>query len=329
MNAYIVMDIGGTSFRTGIYTEKGELLHLTITPSDNFLEDKNRSIEDLREMFVNRVLSIVNSIKSSCEYEIKGLGIAFPGPVHQDGVISSATTLWGPTEQRYSLQSKLQELLSDIRIEVLNDVTSAGWRYQDEIKDNFCIITVSSGIGNKVFWEKEVLLGKDNIGGEIGHFYHGGKYKDVICDCGKSGHIGAISSGRGVEKLAHILKAERPLLYNQSLLYGKETLSTYDIVYGVKHQDSFALMVLEESIKPLAKACSFMYYSIGIEKFVIMGGFAIAVGYQYTDLLKKHVLEYQTFSFGNDSSPDIILGKPDDYHGLIGMGKYLSLRTKN
>lgn len=329
MKAFVVVDIGGTSLRTAIYTEEGNLINVRKESSLNFIVN-NENIQQLQRMTVDRVISIVNEYIRKEEYTITGLGISFPGLVDKEGAVASAATLWGPMENKFPLLELLKGKLEEIHIEVINDITAAGWRYRKQITENFCIITISSGIGNKVFWDNEVLLGKDNIGGEIGHFYYGGKYKNLECDCGKKGHLGAISSGRGVEKLCRLLKMEHHDLYEKSILYDKKDITTYDIIQGVQKQDTFSLLVLEESIKPLAKACSFLHSCIGISKFVIIGGFSLAVGPLYINILRKHFHKYQAFNLSKEKLNEVfMLGESDDNHGLIGMGKYLTQKVKS
>lgn len=322
MNAFVVMDIGGTSFRSAIFTEEKELKFITKENSDNFIYNED-SVEKMQNMFVEKILSIVARYKNKGDYTIKGVGISFPGPVNEEGTIESAPTLWGSAEKKLPLLEILKKRLRDIEVVVINDITAAGWRYKNNINDNFCIITVSSGIGNKVFWNDNVLLSKDSVGGEIGHFYYGGKYKNLKCDCGAMGHLGAISSGRGIEKVIEILRNEELELYSESMLFGKPIISTYDIVRGLARNDTFAMKALEESIRPLAQSIAFIYSCIGVKKFVIVGGFALGVGTLYVETLRRFFKEFQTFNLRDNVEEMIILGEKDDNHGLIGVGYYL------
>lgn len=50
---------------------------------------------------------------------------------------------------------------------MLNDVTAAGWRYvapEPVGEDFFCMVTVSSGVGNKLFRRGEVMVPQDGRG---------------------------------------------------------------------------------------------------------------------------------------------------------------------
>lgn len=62
----------------------------------------------------------------------------------------------------------------------------------------FCLLTIGSGTGNKVFHGGEILLDADGHGGELGHWVCDASPGAPLCDRGASGHLGAITSGRGV-----------------------------------------------------------------------------------------------------------------------------------
>lgn len=65
-----------------------------------------------------------------------------------------------------------EERLPDVRLTILNDVSAAAWRYKDE--GRFCLITVSSGLSDKVFnsdlrTPDKLDLDAAGISGEMSH----------------------------------------------------------------------------------------------------------------------------------------------------------------
>ncbi|WP_027085485.1 ROK family protein [Cohnella panacarvi] len=327
MKAFLVMDIGGTYFRSGSYLESGVLVDVKKVNSDNFINLPDITIEQMQQDFLESITRIVEEYKLSNDYRITGLGISFPGPVTDEGVVREAPTLWGNTSSEFPLRHLLQLRFSDLEVIVMNDVTAAGWRYVKSKSDRFCIITVSSGIGNKVFWNGEVLIDSNGSGGEIGHSYYGGRFKELVCDCGCKGHLGAISSGRGVEKVGEYLKNEYPEQFTLSLLSHSPKITTFEMIKALAAEDDFAKIILDESIKPLAHSMSFICQLIGIKRFVIIGGFAIAVGNPYIETLKRHLNELHEFQ--KDTEIEIVFGENDDNHGLIGLGKYINVVEGN
>ena len=55
------------------------------------------------------------------------------------------------------------------RCATLNDLSAAGYAYVGRGCGDFCVVTVGSGIGNKVFVDGRPLVGPGGRGGEIGH----------------------------------------------------------------------------------------------------------------------------------------------------------------
>jgi predicted NBD/HSP70 family sugar kinase len=321
MKDAIVIDIGGTFLRYAIYRD-GELLDLNRTKSPNFIHYPDANLGQLQSVFIDTIEQVIHQTNEN-GYTCSQVGISFPGPV-LDGRVLGAPTMWGEMHDSFELLNALAIRLPNHTFTILNDITAAGWRYLNKTDGNFCIITISSGVGNKVFWNKEVLLGKGALGGEIGHSYYGGEFSDVPCDCGQNGHLGAISSGRGIEKIVSIIKKKYPEAFLQSMLNNTNKVTTHEIVEALRHNDEFSILLLEESIKPLAKSINSIVCSIGIQKFILIGGFALAVGPLYIDTLVKALREIGLFGIHTDDIETMVeLGENDDNHCLLGMGHYM------
>ena len=109
----------------------------------------------------------------------------------------------------------------------------------------------------------------------------------------------------------------------------KETITTYDIVNAINEHDEFSEFVLNESIIPIADAIACLYSFIGIKKYLFVGGFALAVGDQYVNAIKKVLHSKQLLGISvEDIENMIVLGNNDDDSGLIGMGKYIDHKNK-
>lgn len=323
MKTALVFDIGGTSFRTGVLNEEMALLVNEKFDSTNYLNS-----EGLTSFQIKRAL--VHSIyKKYIYYQDKGyviseIGIGFPGPVNSAGEVLEAPTLWGPMDKPYPLMKEIKALIPNLPIVIINDLTAAGWRYIDENNGTFGIITVSSGVGNKLFWKKEVLLSASGYGGELGHSYYGNEYKDFLCGCGYKGHIGVIASGRGVEQIANRYIIKNHDLYKKSIFNEKKTITTYDLIQGLDRNDAFSEMVVKEGTLPIASSIHFIYSLVGIEHFIIIGGFACSVGQKYIRYLNEHLIEMGVMGKTEDEIIKMVkLGEADDLNGLYGMGNYL------
>ena len=82
------------------------------------------------------------------------------------------------------LHGELRELWPEASIVLMNDVTAAGYRYLRDPDENLCVITVSSGIGHKVFIDGKPALGPSGRGGEIGHWRMDDSPGSPRCECG-------------------------------------------------------------------------------------------------------------------------------------------------
>jgi C7-cyclitol 7-kinase len=325
MRGTVVFDIGGTYIRTALYIAgKDTLKDLKKFPAPSFLNIKLPLYllqESLLQIIIKSTMEIKNDNRN---ITVDSLGIAFPGPVSESGDILKAPTLWGEMNEKYELGIKLKTYLPELKVFIINDITAAGFRYLSPELNTFCIITISSGVGSKVFWNGEVLLNK-GLGGEIGHHFFGGEYEHFPCDCGGSGHIGAIASGRGFEALFRFLSIKDRPLYEKSLLFSISGVSTPDIIKAIHMNDEFALKILTESVKPIASAISSVFTGIGINRFIIIGGAACAIGSRYTDLLITELHRISLFGLEEDDYDSMVkLGFNDDLNGLAGVGKYVN-----
>lgn len=318
----IVFDIGGTYIRAGIYNNAGLRSHILKELAPNFT--KSNSKEELLYRLLDVIKSMYKTLDEYYENEsISYIGLSFPGPVKKNGEILNAPTLWGKEICNFNIKNFISQSFEGKSVYVINDITAAGWRYLEADRKNFCIVTISSGVGCKVFKDGQVLLNSEAIGGELGHVFYRSKYLNMICDCGKNGHIGAISSGRGVESLARFLSIEMVEEFKDSLLY-ESNLSTFSIVQAIKNEDKFALFVLREAIRPIADSITFITSTIGIDDFIFVGGFFNAVKNEYMSILREEIINNGVMNLDNEMIEKMLhCGADDDNNGLIGMGKYI------
>ena len=87
------------------------------------------------------------------------------------------------------------------------------------------VVTISSGIGSKIFDRKHPsgVIDSPAWAGEIGHVIADESPDAPRCDCGGLGHLGAIASGRGIERAARRCAMGEPDSFARSMcavLYG-------------------------------------------------------------------------------------------------------------
>jgi len=252
-------------------------------------------------------------------------GIAYPGPIDADGNVHSTPTVLGSRGRKTAILAKLQRLWPSMRIVLMNDVTAAGFYHRRHPRDTFCIVTVSSGVGNKIFVNGQPIVGNSGFGGEIGHVRVDSADDAAVCDCGGTGHLGAIASGRGALLAARKKAYGDPAAFRRSSLgehvHGDPERIDNELIVAAFHAtDAWTVGVITECLTPLAQVLATLHTALGIERFVLIGGFALALGESYRVRLAE-VARQSCWDLGQDWNQMIVLAHSDDRAGLVGAGR--------
>ena len=150
MGPILVFDVGGTNIRAALYDHiNGSLINIRCIDTINYFR-YNFSLEfSIEEVLFNLIYDLGMKTLENKRPEL--ISMAFPGPINSDGSVMRASTIFGEQIINLNIKNKLTSLWPDSKIFVINDVTASGYRYLDMGHKNFCIVTVSSGIGSKIF----------------------------------------------------------------------------------------------------------------------------------------------------------------------------------
>ncbi|MFJ3640747.1 ROK family protein [Streptomyces sp. NPDC090108] len=329
-SVFTVVDLGGTTLRIARYdTATREVGDVRRVPTAGLAGHPGTSAAGLQSKVVEQLCSL--AADAVRRHGSTALGVAFAGPVTADGRVLAAPTVWSGGGEPVPLRLLLEERLG-VPVVVVNDLTAAVWRYvEGPDQQPFCLITVSSGIGCKVYRAGEVLLDADGHGGELGHWTCDPSPDAPLCDCGGRGHLGGIASGRGTLAAARRAAHADPDGYARSALAqaapDPEGLDNPAFAAAVRGGDPFATTVLRGGLAHLASAVTAVFTSIGVRRYVLMGGFALALGPHCVRLLGEEL--ERLGCFGLDAAEIrrmVVLGAPDDDHGLVGAGRLLAAR---
>ena len=321
----LVFDIGGSKLRAAQYhSDSRTVSHVTTVSTPNYCTMPNETSQlDIYYSLIRRMDELSIKVLNGKAPDV--ISIAFPGPIDNRGNAFSAPTIWREApDEPINLIGDMYSQWPNSEIYVLNDVSAAGYRYITNCNEDFCIITVSSGIGNKIFVNGKPITGIRGRGGEIGHLRVDFSKEAPVCDCGGIGHLGAIASGRGVLNLARRMATNKN--FSTSLLAGKddfdsEKLTTADLVEAFHQNDPWTISVIRKAVAPLARTLVGIHLSLGIERFIIIGGFALALGEPYRKELIR-TAEQLCWQIGQNWDTMIELGPSDDLSGLIGAGRF-------
>ena len=251
----ILLDVGATYFRIAIMGSDGQLLHEPQrVPSPSKLSYPQDTLEDLQERLMETLASEINSnVTSHGNMSFEEVGVSFGAVISNDGIVKDASVMWGDAARGYDFGKSLTEHLPGLRVTIMNDVSAAAWRYQDQ--GRFCLITVSSGLSNKVFNPDlrsldQLDLDTAGIGGEMGH---------------------VVVEPRAVDMAVQHARSQAttyPKEFSQSRLSilaheNSQNISARHLANAARGGDEFALRLLEEVDVPhcpcgnLADLCSY------------------------------------------------------------------------
>src|SRR4051794_26257384 len=302
---WLVFDIGGTSIRGAVYDPEEDAVTAQAgastqsswgspdTPPGRLLEGL---VEDLR------------TVGAAVVEDPAVVSIGFPGPVDAHGHLLAAPTVLGRRAGAMALRQMLEEAWPAARVLLINDVTAAGFGVASH-DDSFCVVTVGSGVGCKVFLDGRPIVGPAARGGEIGHFRVDRSPEANRCECGDRGHLGAIASGRGALLTARRRAPER------------HDLTCEELVATFQAGDPFAREVIGQGAAALGTSLAALHTALGLERFVLVGGFANALGEGYRRLVACAAAA-SCWDLGQDWDR-MVEGDPlDGLSGLLGAGRY-------
>jgi C7-cyclitol 7-kinase len=283
----LAADLGGTWLRTAVLS------------SDEALHDVRR--RRLRTVFDGRRAAdvwddVVDTIAAAARSDVarpaRRLAIAFPGPVAR-GTPLAAPTLTGAEAVPADLVARIEDA-SGKPVGLVNDVAAAAAFLATQTDDrDFFVVTVSSGIGSRVHraGARRPSVAYD---GEIGHLVVDERPGAARCDCGGRGHLGALASGRGVERLARLAAAADPVAFGASACArGGATAATLaneaHLVPAMLAGDPWSLALLRAAVAPLARLALEVVVASGLERIYVIGGFAVALGEVYRDALAAQI----------------------------------------
>lgn len=292
----IGIDLGGSHIAVGIIEDNKIIYKL-----EKDLYEKEKGPENITNLIINIVNALTkqNNIKKE---EIEIIGIACPGIV-ENGIVRKATNL---SIDKIDFKKELEKEYEGIKINIRNDAKAASIaekeygvlnQYQDCI-----MLTLGTGIGGAVFYNGNLLEGKNSAGYEVGHMiiHKNGKQ----CSCGAKGCFEAYGAIRNLRK--------------QVEEYIGEEITGADLVEILKasNKDEIIENMLEEYIDNLAIGISNLS-NIFEPEAIALGG---SIVYYKDIILEKleYKLKNEEYIFNKNNIPKILMAKLNNDAGMIG-----------
>lgn len=327
---HLVFDVGGTQLRAALWdAERGQLAQVVAVDAPSHARHPDLSWVELRARLIGEMTLLRQRLDPA--EQIRSVAVAFPGPVDPQQRVLAAPTLWGALGQYpYELDRELRARWPNTHVRVLNDVSAAGYRYAGGASDSFCIVTVSTGIGNKVFAGGHPLVGSSGRGGEIGHLQVDPGAGAALCDCGGRGHLGAYASGRGLVARARDDAQREPVAFHRSSLATRMGLEASALTAEALAQaygagDPWATKQVGRASDALGGVLAALCMGVGVERLVLIGGLAIGLGPGFAEAVRGAV--EARCGLGTGTSISVKLGEADGKCALVGGGRAASLEA--
>ncbi|MDK2950430.1 MAG: glucokinase [Kosmotogales bacterium] len=251
--------IYGSEIKFALVSEKGKILK----KYTSYLKDDYTKNETL-DILVREINEINRNEKASC------IGISFCGIVDRE----TGEVLFSPSYLKwkgFKLKQEIQKRIS-IPVFIENDAKSAtlGEKWFGEGKDcaNFVLLTLTSGVGSGAICNNHLIIGKDGVATEIGHFTIDPDGPE--CVCGKKGCIESYTSELGLKNRVY----ENYEFYSDSILNRKvleNSLKTSDIFEAYQENDGMASLIIRKAINVVGIAISYLINTFNPEKVIISG----------------------------------------------------------
>jgi len=323
MTTALVFDVGGTSTRAAVYdASTGRLLADDRRPTPTRFANPDTATPQL----IDQLLALMadQATRISGGSVPAHVGVAFAGPV-LEGKVLRAPTIWGDrTGNPVPIKNLVAELWPDRHLYVCNDVTAAGYRYLRTQSEDFCIVTVSSGIGHKIFTGGRPAVGPQGRGGEIGHLRIDYSPEAPTCECGGRGHLAALTCGRAsTYQTSRLVERGELAVHDIAAFCRAGRVDNRQLAHAFRGGHPAATRIVEQMATPLGRCLGMLHLATGFERVCVIGGFGLALGPAYLEMLSLAAAE-SGWDTGLDWHAVLELGEPDDDAALIGLGRALT-----
>lgn len=276
------VDLGGTNIKIGIVSDKGKLVKSISIKTEADCGPKN---------VIANIIKGVELILAKNKLKIQGIGIGCPGVVSiKKGIVENAPNL--PGWKNVKLGPIIKEKFG-YKVHLENDANAAAIGElifgSGKKLDSFVMVTLGTGVGGGIVFNKKIFRGEFGAAGEIGHIsidINGPK-----CNCGSTGCIEAYAGNSYLkEQIRSELKDYPDSKVWQLIENDLTKVSPRIIQAALEKKDAYAQFVVERMGKQLGTALASLSNLLDISTFIIGGGVA-GFGKPLFDSTRKTISE--------------------------------------
>ena len=276
------VDLGGTNIKIGIVSDKGKLVKSISIKTEADCGPKN---------VIANIIKGVELTLAKNKLKIQGIGIGCPGVVSiKKGIVENAPNL--PGWKNVKLGPIIKEKFG-YKVHLENDANAAAMGElifgSGKKLDSFVMVTLGTGVGGGIVFNKKIFRGEFGAAGEIGHIsidINGPK-----CNCGSTGCIEAYAGNSYLkEQIRSELKDYPDSKVWQLIENDLTKVSPRIIQAALEKKDAYAQFVVERMGKQLGTALASLSNLLDISTFIIGGGVA-GFGKPLFDSTRKTISE--------------------------------------
>ena len=267
---YIGLDVGGTTFKAGVVTEDGRIVHKDAMPT---------GIERPYQEIIADMAALCRKVAADAGIEmseIKSIGVGVPGLFdNKTGMIPFCTNLgWHDIPFVAEMKKHL-----DTPVYGDNDATVAGLAesvagVSAGIKDSV-FLTLGTGVGGGIIIDGKPYSGAHGCGSEIGHMMI--KMGGELCTCGNYGCFERYASATAIIREARKAIVEYPESSMLAACGGDpEKLNAKIVIDAAKAGDAAAKAVFGGYVQALAVGIINIINMLDPEVIVLGGGVSAA-----------------------------------------------------
>lgn len=304
MNVAVGIDIGGTSVTVALVDRQGGVVCSERIPV--------KSIGTI-DLFTQILTDCIEKLRTSHQIELIGIGIGSPGANIHRGVIEKTANLpWENVPVVEILRLRFQVpvfLTNDANLFALGEKAFGG----ASALEDFVVVTLGTGVGAGIYCGGALLLGRDGLGGEIGHVII--EKDGRSCGCGRRGCLERyVSAGGLVQTAREMLDSDS----EPSLLHvlPADEMDAGLISEAAASGDKVALEIFNYTGELLGKSLADLVTYLNPEAIFLGGGLAQAGPV----LFEPTIRSFEAHLLGIYSRPIPIMpcAIPGDQAGVIG-----------
>ena len=262
----IGVDLGGTSIKLGIVSKQGKIIKKTSVET---------KAEGGSESVIAQIKYGINILLHNNKFKLHGIGIGSPGIVSVNkGIVENPPNF--PGWKKINLGNIIKKEFNT-RVHVDNDAHAAAIGEMifgaGKNIDSFIMITLGTGVGGGIVFNRKIFRGEHGGAGEVGHVTI--DYKGEKCNCGSFGCIEAYAVN------AYLIRRVKEQLnnYPDSVIWdliseNPDNLTPKIIDMAAVKGDPFAISVIHDLGHFLGAAFGSVCNLLDISTFIIGGGVA-------------------------------------------------------